>query len=168
MKRLAASVSVLLALVLGSPASATISHDLNLPGIGNQIPVISFSSAAQSLNVTREIDIFSPALLNAVISGTIFPAGSLDTYDSSLSTLIPVTSFVMTNVVITNLSFSPGIPIENVGLSFVTGESVSNSIPEPSSLLLLGAAGVALIGGLRASGNVRAMRTEEAETIALI
>jgi len=164
MKRLVASLTAMVALLLGTPASATISYDLNLPGIGGQIPVLSFSLGAQTLNVAREIDGFSPALLNAIVSGTVFSAGSLDTYDSSLSTTIPVTTFVMTNVVITNLSFSGGV--ENVGLSFLTGQLVSNSIPEPSSLLLLlgAAAGIALVRSSWRWRRLRQFRPRRAET----
>ena len=153
MKRLFASLSVTVALMFAIPASATISYDLNLPGIGSQIPVVSFSLnvGTRTLNVARDIDVFSPDLFSAVSLGTVFSTGSLDTYDSSISTTIPLTSFVMTDILITALSTSGGgeIPIENATLQYATGRLVSNSVPEPSSLLLLAGAALALIGSLR-------------------
>jgi len=154
MKRLVASLSLVVGLMCGTPAFATVSYDLNLPGIGGQIPILSYSFGTLSLNVAREIDGFSPALANAIVLGTVFSTGSLDTYDPALSTTTPLTSFAMTNLIITSLSFSGGvIPIENVGFSYAAGQLVSGSIPEPSSLLLLGAAAVALVMASRTAAK---------------
>lgn len=153
MKRLFATLSMTIALTFTIPATASTIYDLNLPGIGSQIPVISyaFDSGALTLSVTRDIDAFSPLLLSASSLGTVFSTGSLDTYDSSFSATIPATSFVMTDILISAV-VSAGTNT-NVTLQYATGEFVTNSVPEPSTLLLLAGAALALGTGRTGQKN---------------
>ena len=158
MKRLFASLGMAVVLMSAIPASATISYDLNLPGIGRQIPIFSYSLDVGTLTLTaaREIDGYSPALNKAVGFGTVFSNGSLDKYDPSFSATIPLASFVMNDIVATGSSFSGGdeMPIQLLTLQYEAGRLVSNSVPEPSSVLLLAVAALALVRRRAASGRV--------------
>jgi Type VI secretion system effector, Hcp/PEP-CTERM motif len=148
---------VAFALVAGNTAYANTVHDINLPGIGNQIPILSFSfGPGNTLTFTKEIDVFSPLLFNAVVLGTAFSTGSLDTYDTSVSTTVPITSFGMTNILLTSIQTSGGtdIPFETVSLQYETGAFVNTTVPEPSSLILL-AGGLAGFSRLRRRKLVR-------------
>lgn len=157
MKRLFALLSATVALTFAMPASASISYDLNLPGIGSQIPLLSYSLnlGTQDLDVVRDIDVFSPLLSNAATAGTVFSTGGFDIYDSSFSATIPLESFVMTGILITAFTSSGGTTAtESVTLQYDTGRLVSNSVPEPSSLLLCAGAALALIGSMRRRRSV--------------
>lgn len=143
-------VVVAFALAACNAARADIVYDLNLPGIGTQIPITSFSfPLANTLSVTRPVDQFSPPLFLAVAAGTSFSTGSLDTYDTSFSATIPITSFEMTDILLTSIQLSGGgeIPTETVTLRYQTGALVS--VPEPSSLMLLGSGALGLIKVIR-------------------
>ena len=93
---------------------------------------------------------FSPLLFDATATGTTFPVGSLDTYDTLFSTTTPITSFVMTDILISSIQFSGSNnnPFETVTLNFQTGTLVSN-VPEPSSFMLLGSGMAGIIGVVR-------------------
>ena len=136
MNQLLAVPSVIVALMFAVPAFANLAYDLNLPGIGSQIPVLSYSMnvVTQELTVARDIDEFTSDLAAAVASGTPFATGSLDTYDSSFSGTIPITSFAMTDVLVVAVSGANGLTT----LHYTTGQLVSNTAPEPATLALLG------------------------------
>ena len=141
---------VAFAFMAGNDAYANTVHDINLPGIGSQVPILSFSfGPGNTLSFTKEIDVFSPLLFNATVLGTIFSTGSLDTYDTLVSTTIPIGSFGMTNIILTSIqnSSGAGIPFETVSLRYETGAFVNNTVPEPSTLILL-LSSVAAFAGL--------------------
>lgn len=140
-------VAIVIALTACTAAHADIAYDLNLPGIGNQIPVVSYSFGnPNTLSVTRVIDGFSPSLFLATANGTLFSTGSFDTFDTSFSATIPITSFEMTNILVTSIQFGIG-DLENVTLHYETGSLVNNAVPEPSSMALL-TSGLFGLGGV--------------------
>jgi len=137
------SLWIILAVMIvavGAPnAQADTTSDLNLQGV-SPIPVESFTINPTDLVVTGQA--FFP-----LFAGGTFATGSLDTLDSSFSTTIPITSFVMTDILITSvqLSGSNENPMETVTLTFETGTLVSN-VPEPASLMLVGSGLLSLAG----------------------
>jgi Type VI secretion system effector, Hcp/PEP-CTERM motif len=140
------------ALAAFNAAQADVVYDLNLPGIGSQIPILSYSFGnGNTLSVTKPFDTFSPLLFSAVTSGTLFSIGSFDTYDTSLSTSVAITSFEMSNILLTSLQFGGGggtVPIETLTLHYEAGTLVSNTVPEPPSIVLL-TSGLGLAGFVR-------------------
>jgi hypothetical protein len=154
-------IRALLGISLGLLGMATLSSavkadtvlDLNFPGIGNQIPIESFSfgpSPVMQLSVTRTTDIFSPVFFDATVTGTMFATASLDTYDSTISLTSPVSSFVMMDVLFTSIQHSgtESHPTETISMEFTSGSEVSN-VPEPSTLALLGGGLLSLAMGRR-------------------
>lgn len=140
---------VVVALAAGNAAYANTVYAVDLPGIGSQIPILSYSfGAGNTLSFTKDIDGFSPLLSNSVVLGTAFSTGSLDTYDTLVSTTIPTASFAMTNIILTSLQYSGNTDrtFETVTLQYETGTLVSTAVPEPSSLMLLGSGFIGLLG----------------------
>jgi len=143
-------LAVMVVAVCAPNAQADTTFDLNLPGIGNLIPVESFTiDQFNDLSVTCKVDSFTPAIFDATVTLTTFATGSFDTFDSSFSTTIPITSFVITDSFFTSIQHFGSLenPMENDTLHFATGTLVSN-VPEPASLMLLGS-GLLSLAGIR-------------------
>jgi len=148
------SAAMLCTMALSSPVKADTVLDLNIPGIGSQIPIQSFSFGTMELTVFRAVDLFSAGFFADTVNGTLVPTASLDTYDSSVSLTDPVSSFVMTGVQFTSIQHSGDFahPVESITMTFATGTEVSN-VAEPSSLVLLGAGLPSVFGSWRRRAN---------------
>jgi len=150
-----------LGLTLTAGARADTIFNLNLPGIVNgadQIPIVSFVFAdAHHLEVTHFLDQFSPALHDAVSTGKSFAAGSLDTFDTAVSTTTPIMSVEMTEIVVTSAQVIRDpveeLPRERITFVFSKGTVVNRTVPAPESgsgtLLGVGLLGLALLAGRR-------------------
>jgi len=116
---------------------AGIPFESSTPAHSNVTPIDSLSISSSEFSVVRRIDSASPAILEAVIDGTPFPAATVLFYDSPMPQGPPDTELAFNNVFITAYQQSGGSLSETDTFSY---ETVTQPVPEPGMFWMMAAA----------------------------
>jgi MYXO-CTERM domain-containing protein len=122
----------------------------DLPGHPDTMLLESFSTGGASFAVTKPVDAASPAIQNAVATGTAFPSAQLLVYDDAAPSGPPDAIVRFASVFATSWQLEPGggeVQLERVGFAFA-------SLPEPDG----GALGAASLAALAAARRRRSPR----------
>jgi type VI protein secretion system component Hcp len=141
--RTLALLLVAVALSIHAPAHAALTIFVELPGVNGEsnapgrpdvIGLDSLSVASNELAATKLVDLTSPALFSAALTGTPYANASLFFYDDLLSDTQPDASLVLHTAVVTG--------IQAVTLGSDPGERVSFAFAAPALSLFLELPGV--------------------------
>lgn len=150
----AATLAVLL--VCAAPASAATIFTFTLSdGTGadpGSIHAFSFDplGAGGTLTIVKELDTFSPIVLTAVASGTLYPGAAFVAFDGVVSPATQLFRYDLTQVLFTSVQYSGLLETFAVVGETVTVTRGPAPAPEPATLWLL-AVGAALMARRRAT-----------------
>jgi hypothetical protein len=153
LRLIAATFAVLFSCAAPASASTIFVFSLSDGSATDPGSISSFSfeplGLGGTLSVLKELDAFSPLVLSATATGTVYPGATLTAYDTVITPGSRLFEYALTNAIFTSVQMvgEPTHPLESFSIfgATVTVTRGPAAAPEPGMLLLIATgAGLAL------------------------